>query len=141
MWFLQGFLSLIGRLMLCAIFFMAAVSSNIPQFDQAVADMEAHGVPYAKIMLIGATVFLIAGSLMIILGYKGRFGALLLLIFLVLASYYFHDFWNNEATKDIELLHFMKNLGLAGALVFILANGTGAWSLSGRDGQTDDDFL
>jgi putative oxidoreductase len=127
--------------MLCAIFLMAAVADNIPNFAKTVARMESRNIPSAKIMLIGAIVFLIAGSLMIILGYKGRFGALLLLVFLGLATYYFHDFWNDEATKDVELLHFMKNLGLAGAFVFILGNGTGAWSLGGRDNQSDEDFL
>ena len=51
------------------------------------------GVPAPQFMLVGAIVFLIAGSLSVIAGYQARIGAVLLLTFLVLASYYFHPFW------------------------------------------------
>ncbi len=141
MWFIQGFLSLTGRLMLCAIFVMSVVADKIPAFNECVVKMQKEGIPQPKIMLIGAIAFLIAGSLMIILGYKGRVGALLLLVFLALATYYFHDFWNSEENQAIEILNFMKNLSMAGALVFIMANGTGAWSLDGREKVTDEDFF
>lgn len=141
MWLLQGFLSLLGRLMMCSIFIMAAVAGKIPNFEATVAEMEAKNIPNAKIMLIAAIALLIAGSLMIIIGYKGRIGALLLLVFLGLATFYFHDFWNNEETRDTEILHFMKNLSIAGALVFILGNGSGSWALDSRDASTDEDFL
>ena len=61
--------------------------------------MAAEGVPAPQFMLAGAIVFLIAGSLSVILGYKARIGAALLLVFLVLATYYFHDFWNARAAR------------------------------------------
>ena len=138
MWFAQGFFSLLGRLMLCSIFIMMAVT---PNFDETVATMEAENVPNAKIMLTGAIAFLIAGSLMIVLGFKSRIGAVLLLIFLGFTTYYFHDFWNNTETRDIEILHFLKNVSIAGALVYILGNGSGNWALDSRDNSTDEDFL
>ena len=53
MWFIRGFLSLISRLMLCAIFIMSAVANKIPNFANTIAKMEAEGVPQAKYMLIG----------------------------------------------------------------------------------------
>src|SRR5262249_41374185 len=69
---LQGILAVIGRVMLCTIFFMAAVGNKIPHFN-AVADvMGQKGIPAPQVMLVGAIVFLIAGSLSIILGYKAR---------------------------------------------------------------------
>jgi putative oxidoreductase len=144
MWFIRGFLSLLGRLMLCAIFIMAAAAGMIPNFEEMVKQMQDQNVPNAKVMLIGAIALLIVGSLLIILGFKARLGAILLLVFLGMATYYFHDFWNPEfaaAEKEAEMMHFMKNLGLGGALVFVLANGAGAWSLDGRADDTDDDFL
>jgi putative oxidoreductase len=81
-------------------------------------------------MLVGAIVFLIAGSVSVILGYKARIGALLLLTFLVLASYYFHAFWNLEGQAQQEqMIQFMKNLSMMGAMLFIVANGSGPMSL------------
>ena len=82
-------------------------------------------------MLVGAIVFLIAGSLSVILGYKARIGASLLLVFLILATYYFHDFWNIEDVQknQTQMIAFMKNLSMMGAMLMIMANGTGAMSL------------
>jgi putative oxidoreductase len=116
--------------MLCAIFVMAAVADLIPKFAVTVKRMEAEHVPLPQVMLVGAICVLIVGSLLVILGYKARWGALLLLVFLTLVTYYFHDFWQLQApAQESELIHFMKNLGLGGAMVLILANGPGTWSV------------
>jgi putative oxidoreductase len=136
---LQGILAVLGRVMLCTIFVMSTVGNKIPNFN-AVADlMGTKGIPAPKVMLVGAIVFLIAGSLSIILGYKARIGATLLLIFLVLATYYFHDFWHvtDEKVKQEQMIQFMKNLGMMGAMVLIIANGTGPMSLDARSVESD----
>ena len=131
---LQGTVAVLGRLMLCAIFLMAAVGNKIPNFEQVAEYMAGAGVPQPKIMLAGAIVFLIVGSVSIVFGYRARFGALLLLVFLGLASYYFHNFWAYEAgdpEHQQQMIQFMKNLGLMGAMVLIIANGVGPCSLDG----------
>ena len=143
MWFIRGILSLLSRLMLCAIFVMSAVANKIPHFGETVALMEQQGVPYPKYLLIGAITFLILGSLLVILGYKARLGALLLLVFLGMATYYFHDFWtikDDPAAQTTEMINFMKNLGLGGAMLYIMANGSGHWSLDST-GEDDDEFV
>lgn len=134
---LQGILAVIGRIMLCTIFFMSAVGNKIPHFSDVAASMEQEGVPAPQVMLVGAIAFLIAGSLSVVLGYRARIGATLLLIFLVLATYYYHDFWKvtDPKAQQEQMIQFMKNLGLMGAMVLIIANGTGPMSLDerGRD--------
>ncbi len=88
-------------------------------------------------MLIGAIVFLIVGSISIIIGYKARFGALLLLIFLILATYYFHHFWSFQGDARQEgMAHFLKNLSMMGAMLFIIANGPGPMSVDARRSRT-----
>ena len=84
-----------------------------------------------QVMLVGAIVFLIAGSLSIIVGFKARTGAALILVFLVLATYFFHDFWTLENTqsKQDQMIQFMKNLALIGTMVFLMTNGSGRMSL------------
>ena len=127
---LQGSVTVLGRVLLATIFFMAAVGNKIPHFGQVASVMDAAGIPAPQLMLVGAIVFLIAGSLSVILGYKARIGAFLLLTFLVLASYYFHPFWNLEGQAQQEqMIHFMKNLSIMGAMLFIVANGSGPMSL------------
>ena len=130
----QGIITVIGRVMLSTIFLMSAVGNKIPNFNQVAGYMDFEGVPAAKLMLAGAIVFLIAGSLSVILGYKARIGASLLLIFLVLATYFFHDFWTLEdaTEKQQQMIHFMKNMALMGAMLLIIANGSGPMSLDAK---------
>src|SRR6266550_8753539 len=127
---LRGPLTVLGRLLLCTIFFMAAVGNKIPHFSDVAKVMESVGVPAPQLLLVGAIVFLVVGSLSVIVGYKARVGATLLLIFLVLASYYFHAFWKMEGQAQQEqMIQFLKNLSMMGAMFFIVANGAGPWSI------------
>jgi putative oxidoreductase len=127
---IRGPLTLLGRLLFCTIFFMAAVGNKIPRFSDVAQVMELVGVPAPHFLLAGAIVFLLVGSLSVIVGYKARIGAVLLLTFLVLASYYFHPFWKLEGQAQQEqMIHFMKNLSMMGAMLFIVANGSGPMSL------------
>src|SRR5208282_3576373 len=126
----QGPLTVLGRLLLATIFFMAAVGNKIPHFSDVAKYMESAGVPASQFMLAGAIVFLLAGSVSVIVGYQARIGAALLLTFLVLASYYFHPFWRLEGQAQQEqMIHFMKNLSMMGAMLFIMANGSGPMSV------------
>ncbi len=86
---IQGLLTLLGRLMLCTIFFMAAAGNDIPNFAATTKQMESVGIPAPPLMLAGAIAFSILGSLSVVIGYKSRIGAAMLLVFLVLATYYF----------------------------------------------------
>jgi putative oxidoreductase len=126
----RGPVTVLGRLLLGTIFLMAAVGNKIPHFNEVAKVMESVGIPAPQLMLVGAIVFLLAGSLSIIAGYKARIGATLLLTFLVLASYYFHAFWTLEGQAQQEqMIQFMKNLSMMGAMLFIIANGSGPMSL------------
>ncbi len=134
---LHGLLNVLSRLMIAAIFLLSAVGNKIPKFDDVAALMKTQGIPQPQVMLAGAILFLIAGSLSIILGYKARIGAGLLFVFLVLATYYFHDFWNvinplKQQLKQEQMIQFMKNLSLMGTMLFVMANGSGAMSLDQR---------
>jgi len=131
---IQGIGTVLGRIMIATIFLMSAVGNKIPNFDEVTGYMASEGVPIPQVMLVGAIVFLIAGSLSIIVGFKARIGAALLLVFLVLATYFFHDFWTfeNAQAKQDQMIQFMKNLALMGTMVFLMTNGSGRMSLDNR---------
>ena len=90
-------------------------------------------MPYAEVFLVGAIVLEIAGSLMVLLDWHARLGALLLTIFLVPATLIFHDFWAVDPSQLREVAnqtnHFYKNLSILGALLFIMGIGPGALSV------------
>ena len=133
---IQGLVAVLGRVLLCTIFLMSAMGNKIPHFNDVAGLMGKVGIPQPRFMLVGAIVFLIAGSLSVILGFRPRIGAALLLIFLVLATYYFHNFWaqSDPKAQQEQMIQFMKNLGLMGAMLLIIANGTGPMSLDHRRG-------
>ncbi|MEZ6128569.1 MAG: DoxX family protein [Planctomycetaceae bacterium] len=125
--------SVLGRIMIATIFLLSAVGNKIPRFSDVAGYMGSEGVPMPQFMLVGAIIFLIIGSLSIIVGYKARIGAGLLFIFLVLATWFFHDFWTFEdaAEKQQQMISFMKNLSLMGTMIFLMVNGSGPTSLDG----------
>ena len=142
MYAIRGLLTLLARLMIAAIFLMSAVAGKIMNFNGTVEKMAAEGVPSPTILLGGAIAFLLIGGVSLVLGYKARLGAFLLLVFLAAATYYFHDFWKlpadaAPAAMQGEIIAFMKNLALMGTMLFVVANGPGPWSLDGR-GQAEE---
>ena len=135
----QGLLSLVARLMITGIFLASAVMNKIPNFSNVAEGMAGKGIPQPKILLAGAIAFLILGSVSLILGFKARWGALLLLIFLAAATYYFHAFWRvAPEERGIELTNFLKNVALMGTMLFFIANGAGPWSLDTRLAASDE---
>lgn len=129
----QGVLTVVGRVFIVTIFLLSAVANKIPNFQGVSQYMASEGVPAPQFMLTGAILFLIAGSLSIALGYRARIGAGMLLIFLALATYFFHDYWTFEGeAAQAQTIQFMKNLSMMGTMLFIIANGSGKWSLDDR---------
>lgn len=128
-------LNIAGRVMLATIFLMSALGNKIPNFSSVSEYMKASGVPMPSIALVGAIAFLLLGSVSIVLGFKARIGAGLLIVFLVLATFYFHNFWAfapDSPEFQPQMIQFMKNLALTGAMVMIVANGSGPGSLDNR---------
>ena len=130
---LQSVTSAAGRFALAAIFLMSAVGNKIPNFNQIADLLGSKGLPAPKLMLLVAIAFLIVGGVSVVLGWKARLGALLLFLFLLPTTYLFHDFWNLGGSEaEHQMIHFMKNVSIAGAMLFLIANGAGAGSLDSR---------
>jgi putative oxidoreductase len=130
---LRGFVSLLGRVLLAAIFLASAAMNHIPNFNGIVQVMTKEGVPMPMAAHGLAIAFMLVGGISLVLGFFARFGAMLLLIFLALAAFYFHDFWTLEgAAAQEQQIHFMKNVAMMGAMLIVIANGPGAWSIDGR---------
>ena len=127
---IAGFAALVGRTLICVIFFLSAAFYKIPKFSHVVEHMTKEGVPLPQFALILTIGLLLVGSVSVIVGYKARIGALLLFIFLAAATFYFHDFWNmDQEAARVQQIMFMKNISMLGAMLFIMAVGAGPWSL------------
>jgi len=125
----------IGRALIVAIFLSSALGNKIPRFAGVADAMAAEGVPFPRVALAGAIGFLVAGSLSVLAGWKTKIGSSLLLVFLILATFFFHDFWNFAGQdRQFQMIQFMKNLSLMGTMIFLGANGPGAGGIDGPRG-------
>src|SRR5688572_19996893 len=128
-----------GRFLITLLFLRSAFG-KITGFTAVAGMMAKKGMPFAEVFLVGAIVLEIAGSLMILLGWHARVGALLLAIFLVPATVIFHNFWAIDPAQLREVVnqtnHFYKNVSILGALVFVMGMGSGALSMKPDPGDT-----
>jgi putative oxidoreductase len=88
------------------------------------------GMATPQMLAIGVGAFEVIAGLMIALNFLARFFAILLVIFVVAATFYFHDFWNQAPPDNARtLIDALKNLSLIGALFIIAGYGKGPRSV------------
>jgi uncharacterized membrane protein YphA (DoxX/SURF4 family) len=88
------------------------------------------GMPFMQLLAICVGAFEIIAGLMIALNFLTRFFAILLIFFVLAATFYFHDFWNQPAPANARtLIDALKNLSIVGALFIIAGYGRGPRNL------------
>lgn len=129
---MEGLLPLLGRILLSLLFLISGATFHFTK--QAVDYAAAKGVPAASFLVPFSGVIAIVGALSVILGYQARIGAWLLVIFLVPVTLFMHNFWaiDDPAERQVQLIMFMKNLGLLGGMLLIAHYGPGPISFDGR---------
>jgi putative oxidoreductase len=129
--------TVIGRILLGLIFLASGIGKATTfntTVDHVKGTMTDAGIPDGAVvpLIVAAIVFEILGSLMIILGLFTRFGAILLIIFLVVVSPVFHKFWTLEPKTpqyQEQMINFMKNVAILGGMLILLARGPGLCSV------------
>jgi putative oxidoreductase len=123
MWsIIQEAAALCGRLLLAAIFLHEAWSKVLGN-AAALAYMKAFGVPA---WLLPFAIAIEAGcAILIVVGYRTRIAAFVLAAFCIATAVIFHTRFGDRN----QLLHFEKNLAIAGGLLVLLAHGGGGWAL------------
>lgn len=129
---LQNPLTLIGRLLLALLFLPAGIN-KVTGFAGTVGYIASAGLPLPTLGAIIALVVEIAGGLALIAGFGTRLAALVLAVFTLVASFFFHAYWAVPAAQQfVTQLLFMKNMAVVGGLLTLAAWGAGAWSLDAR---------
>jgi uncharacterized membrane protein YphA (DoxX/SURF4 family) len=123
---MQALLPFVGRVLIGAIFLWSAIK-DIRTFESTADMMQSKGIFAPQVLLIGSIVFLLLGSIAVILGIKARWGAILLILFLIPTTILFHPPTGGEADQ----IQFLKNLALIGGLLMIVSFGPGVVSFDG----------
>lgn len=120
----------LGRLLLCLIFVMSAIGklADWAPPAQMIADK---GLPAPDAFLAIAVALELIGGISVLVGFQARWGAVALLLFLVPVSLIMHNFWAIEdpGQRMGQMINFMKNVSIAGGVLFVLAMGPGPFSI------------
>lgn len=129
---LQNWAALIGRIFVALIFIIAGIQ-KITQYHSMTNTLQQMGLPSSQWLLILAIIFELGGGLLVFFGWFARFGAILLFVFVVVATFLFHSFWTFQGAAMVnQMQHFFKNLSIAGALLYIMAFGAGNYAFTRR---------
>jgi putative oxidoreductase len=84
------------------------------------------GMPLSQLLALSSGGFEIIAGLMIAVNFGARFFAILMIFFVLVVTFYFHDFWNQSPPDNAKtLIDALKNLSIIGALFIIAGYGRG----------------
>ena len=119
---MANILDLIGRILISALFLISAFN-KIFNLEGSTSWMEGFGVP--GFFIFPAIAIEMILPVLVIVGYQARIAAGILAIFCLATAFIFHFEFSNQS----QLISFLKNIGLAGGFLFIVANGTKDWAV------------
>jgi|TARA_B110000259_G_C13902120_1_gene357321 putative oxidoreductase len=120
---MSNLIDFIGRLLISALFLSSAYN-KVLSIDGTMSWMEGFGI--SGFFLYPTIALEIILPLFIIIGYQAKLSAGLLAFFCIATAIIFHYDFSDQA----QTIAFLKNIGLAGGFLFIVANGTKDWSVN-----------
>jgi len=119
---------LLGRILYSFLFVRGGIR-NISMETVPYAAAKGLPIPNVLVPLAGAIVLL--GGLSVLFGFKARWGAWFIVIFLVPVTAIMHNFWAvaDPAARQMQMGQFISNTALLGAALLIAHFGSGPLSL------------
>jgi len=121
------YLPAVGRVLIGLPFLMSGVG-KLAAYDATTAYIASVGLPLAPLGWAIAIIFEVGGGLFLLLGLRVRPVAVALSGFTLAAAVFFH---HNFADQN-QMIHFLKDIMIAGGLLQIAHFGAGAYSLDAR---------
>jgi len=118
------YLPLLGRVLIGAPFILSGLS-KLTAHEGTVGYISSVGLPLPELGWLIAIVVELAGGILLVSGYRARLAALVLALFALATAIFFH---RNFADQN-QMIHFLKNIMLAGGLLQILYFGAGPMSI------------
>jgi len=126
---INRFAPLLGRFLIALIFLLSGFN-KIGGFAQTAGYMASKGLPMVEVLLVLTIVIEIGAALMLIVGWRARIGAAALLLWMIPVTLVFHNFWAVPAEQQqLQMIMFLKNLSMMGAMLYVMAFGSGPYSV------------
>jgi putative oxidoreductase len=120
----MNYLAFVGRILIGLPFAMSGFG-KLAAYGPTTAMIGAVGLPFPPLAFVVAVAVELGGGLLLVLGYRVRPVALALAAFSLATAISFHG---NFADQN-QMIHFLKNVMIAGGLLQIAAFGAGAISI------------
>ena len=134
--------ALIGRILLALIFVLSGFQKLMGPAG-TMKMMAAHGLPLVPLAYIASVLVEFGCGLLLVLGYKARWAALLIFLWFIPVTLVFHFAAYHQAVLQqkpmealIQQIMLLKNISIMGGLLMVASLGPGAISLDGR-GETE----
>jgi len=115
----QKWMLLLGRLLMSAIFISSGLK-KLTIFSGVAGDMANRHIPLAAVALAITLIIEIVGGLMVLTGFKARYAALVIFLWLIPVTLVYHHFWGiPEAAKEDQMINFLKNVAIMGGLLIL----------------------
>jgi putative oxidoreductase len=122
-------LALVGRILLGSIFVLSGFQ-KLMGYSGVVASISGKGLPMPEVLAVLTIVIELGAGLLLVVGWKARWAALLLFLFIIPVSLVFHNFWTMEgAQAAMNKIQFLKNVAIMGGMLMVAAFGPGRYSL------------
>ncbi|HEV7674077.1 MAG TPA: DoxX family protein [Candidatus Angelobacter sp.] len=109
----------LGRVLLSVIFILSGLG-KLPHFHDVAGMMASKGIPLASLALVVTLFIEIGGGLMVLTGFKARYAALVIAVWLIPVTLIFHHFWGIPAAQQQEqMINFLKNVAIMGGLLIL----------------------
>lgn len=115
-------LQIAGQLLIAFLFLATGIVNVTTKFRQHLDRMVAVGVPYAKPLLVAGFAMQFAGALLVALDWHRALGAAILIVFTVLATAIFHQYWRVEdpLRRHLHVSFIFSNCGIVGGLLLLM---------------------
>ena len=124
--------ALVGRILIAAIFLISGYG-KIAGFDGVVGYIGSKGLPMPEVLAAATILLEVGGGILLVLGYKVRWVAIVFFLWLIPTTYIFHRFWGIDAAQvQAQQINFLKNVSIMGAFLMLFGFGPGAYSLDRR---------
>ncbi|MGF6535760.1 MULTISPECIES: DoxX family protein [Paraburkholderia] len=124
------FLPLLGRILIGGPFVMSGLG-KLAAYGATVGYIAAMGLPVPPLAFVLAVLTELGGGLLLLSGYRARVVSVAMAVFCVVTALFFHHNWADQN----QMIHFLKNVMMAGGLLQITYFGAGAFSLDARLGR------
>jgi putative oxidoreductase len=122
-------LALVGRVLLGLIFVLSGFQ-KLMGFSGVAAGIAGKGLPMAEVLAVLAVIIELGAGLLLVVGWKARWAAFLLFLFVIPVSLVYHNFWTMEgAQAAVNKIQFMKNVSIMGGMLLAAAFGPGRYSV------------